>query len=246
MSPLFLLVLAHSPNRSAAESVLTVSTPWARESEGPAHARNRQAARKVLAVFVMSALYPRRVDSEPLHAPVKIGSVRLQSSRGVSNVSSSLGERSRNHRSLEAVQFFRQRSRSAGNCFARFTNALLRTSGRRDEKILRLVAVDDEDVFYLLSGDLGAWMQDRESLHDVGELANIAGPRVVPQQLQCVTPQAWFCLTGPLQKLLREMLDQLENVVAPLAQWRNRKRNHLQPEVQVLAKRSGAHRALKI
>src|SRR2546423_1325808 len=104
MSPLFLLVLAHSPNRSAAESVLTVSTPWARESEGPAHARNRQTARKVLAVFVMSALYPRRVDSE--------------------------------------------------------------------------------------------------SLHDVGELANIAGPRVGPQQLQRVTPPAWFCLTGPLQKLL--------------------------------------------
>ena len=72
-----LLVLAHSPNRSAAESVLTVSTTCARESEGPAQARNRQTARIVLAVVVMLALYPRRVDSEPLHAPVKIGSVRL-------------------------------------------------------------------------------------------------------------------------------------------------------------------------
>ena len=42
------------------------------------------------------------------------------------------------------------------------------------------------------------------------------------------------------------MLDQLEDVVASLAQWRNRERNYLQPEVQILAKRSGAHRTLKV
>src|SRR5439155_11755298 len=89
-------------------------------------------------------------------------------------------------------------------------------------------------------------MQDGEPLHDIGELANIARPWVVAEELERVTPPSWFCLAGPLQELLREMLDQLENVVASLAQRWDRKRNHLQSEVQILAKRSGAHCPLKV
>src|ERR1700680_2053164 len=113
--PLARLVLAHSPSRSAAVSVWTVSTACARERAGAAQARSTQITRIVFAVFVMSALYPRCVDSEPLHASVKIGPVRLKSSRGISNVSTRLGERSRDHRSLEAFESILHWSRGAGS-----------------------------------------------------------------------------------------------------------------------------------
>src|SRR6266403_4308068 len=106
--PLARLVLAHSPSRSAAESDWTVSTVCARRRGGAAHASSMQTARIVFAVFVMSALYPRRIDSEPLHAPVKIWPVCLKSSCGISNVSARLCERSRDHRSLEGLQLVRQ------------------------------------------------------------------------------------------------------------------------------------------
>src|ERR1700693_3180285 len=102
--PLARRLRAHSPSRSAAVSDWTVSTVCARRRAGAAHASSTQAARIVFAVFVMSALYPRRVDSEPLHAPVKIWPVCLTSSRGISNVSPRLCERSRDHRSLEGLQ----------------------------------------------------------------------------------------------------------------------------------------------
>ncbi len=194
----------------------------------------------------MSGLYPRGVDSEPLHPSVKIRAVRLQSSRGIGDVSSGLGERSRNHGSLEAVQFFRQRCRSARDRFARITDSLLRSRRRRHNQVLGLVPIHDEHVFDLLPGDLSARMQDRQSLDDIGELPNVAGPGVVAKQLECVAPPARFCLSGSLQELLGKMLDQLEDIVAALAQRRDRQRNHLEPEVQVLSKRSSSHRALKV
>src|SRR5690349_25121703 len=89
-------------------------------------------------------------------------------------------------------------------------------------------------------------MQDRQSFDDVRQLPHVAGPRVIPQQLQGVASPAWFCLTCSLQKLLGEMLDQLENVVSPLAKRWDCQRNHLQSKEQIIAERDALHCALQV
>src|SRR5204863_3355949 len=71
-------------------------------------------------------------------------------------------------------------------------------------------------------------------------------PGIIAQQLQRIASPARLGLTASLQKLLREMLDQLENVIAPLAQRRDRQRNNLQSEVEIFAERSFPHGALEI
>src|SRR5450759_1927893 len=243
--PLARLVLAHSPSRSAAVSVWTVSTPCASERAGAAHARSTHTARIVLAVFVMLALYPRRVDSESLHAPVKIWPVGLQSPRRIGDVSTCLRQRSRDHGSLEAVQFVGQRARTARSGLTRITDLFLGMS-RCGRGRSFFVAIDDENILHVRAGDFRAGMQNRQPLHDVRELANVSGPRVIAKQLERVAPPARFRLAASLQELLGEMLDQLENVVAALPEWRDLQRDHLQPEVEILAKGSRPHRTLEI
>src|SRR5450759_11769 len=166
MRPLARLVLAHSPSRSATVSVWIVSTPCPRARAGTAHASRTHTARIVLAVFVMSALYPRRVDSESLHAPVKIWSVGLKPPRGIGHVSTCLRERSRDHRSLEAVEPVGQRSWTARGGFTRIAHLFMRAR-RCGQGRSFFVAIDNEDILHLLTGDLRARMQNRQPLHDV-------------------------------------------------------------------------------
>src|SRR5205814_8569297 len=64
--------------------------------------------------------------------------------------------------------------------------------------------------------------------------------------MQSVTPPAGFGLSAPLEELLREMLDQFEDIVTPLPERRNGERDYLQPEVQVLAKCAGPHGTLEV
>src|SRR6187401_1204464 len=89
-------------------------------------------------------------------------------------------------------------------------------------------------------------MENRQTLDDVGQLAHVPGPRIVAHKLQSVAPPAWLRLTAFLQELFGEMVDQLENVVAALAQRWNRQRYHLQPEEQVFAERAVTNGALQI
>src|SRR5437762_3195827 len=151
-SPLARLVRAHSPSRSALVSRAAVSTTCARESVGAAQATTTHIDAIRLTVLVMARLYPRRVDSEPLHPPIEIWPVGLESARGVGDVTARLRQRSRDHRALEAVQFFRKRCRSARDGFTSSSHAFLST-GRRDRHLYFFLTIDDEYVFDLRTAD---------------------------------------------------------------------------------------------
>src|SRR5436305_10248022 len=101
MSPLLRLVRAHKPSRSAALSARAVSTSCARAIAGRAQSRTAQIRCVGLGVLVMSALYPRCADSEPLHAPVEIRAIGLEPARRVRDVAAGFSKRARDHRALE-------------------------------------------------------------------------------------------------------------------------------------------------
>src|SRR5205809_100538 len=104
MRPLLRLVRAHNPSRSAALSARAVSATWARPIAGSAQSRSAQIRCESLGVVVMSALYPRCADSEPLHSPVEIRAIGLQPARCVRDVAARFRQRARDHRALERVE----------------------------------------------------------------------------------------------------------------------------------------------
>src|ERR1700693_6055329 len=108
ISPLLRLVLAQSPRRSAVVSVVTVSRLCARARTGTRGVTSVHRAGSNLLIYVMASLCPGGVDSEPLHATIKIRPVSLQSSRCICDVSACLSQCARDHGSLEAVQFVGQ------------------------------------------------------------------------------------------------------------------------------------------
>src|SRR5689334_127179 len=184
-----------------------------------------------------------RTDAEPLHSPIKIRPIRLQSPRCVGDVAARFGQSTRDHRALETVHPLCKRGRTA-RAFARRWHPILST--RWCYNRLVFLSIHDQHVFHVLPGDLGARVQDRESLDDVCQLTHVARPRIFTQQLQRVAPPTGLGLAGPLQKLLREVFNQLEDVVATLAQRWNCQRYYLQSEEQILAERSGSYRALQV
>src|SRR6185437_10673392 len=109
-----------------------------------------------------------------------------------------------------------------------------------------LVSIYYQDVLHLLTVDFCSRMEYRQPLDDVRQLPNVSGPRIIAEQLERIAPPARFRLAAPLQELLGEMLHQLVDVVAALAQRRDRERNHLQSEVEVLAKGPTANGLLQI
>src|SRR5215210_3103658 len=103
IKPLPRLVLAQSPRRSAVVSA-TVSPLCARARAGAPHNASAQAARSNLLEVVMTRLYPRGVDSEPLHATIEIRPVSLEPSRCIGDVPARFSERASDDRALEAVK----------------------------------------------------------------------------------------------------------------------------------------------
>src|SRR6185503_6580174 len=162
-NPLVRLVRAHSPSRSAAVSRGTVSTPCARDTAGAAMATSAHIDAILIAEFVMARLYPRRVDSEPLHSPIEIWPVRLQPPGGIGHVAARLGQRACDDRALEAVQFVCERRCSLCCRLARAGDSLPRPGRSDDRRVRRVVIViDDQLILDVLSGYLLPGMQNRQ------------------------------------------------------------------------------------
>src|SRR5688572_21872903 len=152
MSPLLRLVRAHSPSLSAVVSIGTVSPACARASAGVPRMTSVHSAPSVLPIVVMAPLYPRGVDAESLHATIEIRPVSLQPSRCIGDVSARFSQRSRDHSTLEAIQFVGQRSRSTDERRSLSRDSFLWATGCRRRSFI-LVAIDDEDIFDELSRD---------------------------------------------------------------------------------------------
>src|SRR2546423_1841461 len=138
-------------------------------------------------------------EAEPLHAPLKIGPIRLQSPLCVGVVAPRFRQSAGDNRPLETVQSLCQRSRTA-RAFARRGHSLL--GPRWCYNRLVFLSIHDQDVFHMLAGDLRARVKDRQPLDDIGQLTHVAWPRIFTEQLKRVASPTRLGLAGSLQKLL--------------------------------------------
>ncbi len=88
--------------------------------------------------------------------------------------------------------------------------------------------------------------QDRRALHDVAQLADVAGKRVVREQILRILIDSAHRLAVPGVELGQEVMREEGNVFLAIAQRRQLDRKHVQPVEQILPQLAGAHRFHRI
>ena len=98
----------------------------------------------------------------------------------------------------------------------------------------------------VLGREHGAARERDGALDAVLELADVPGPRVVHQQHHRLVGDVRDRLLVAFGVVTEEVLGEERNVLAPLAQGRERNRHHLQAVEEVLAKAAATHQLLEI
>src|SRR6478672_7973250 len=88
--------------------------------------------------------------------------------------------------------------------------------------------------------------QDRGAFDHVAQLADVAWPLVVLEDAHRLLTYREDRSIVPLVELVQERLYQQREVFAPVAQWRQRDREHVEAVIQILAELALRHRVGRI
>ena len=98
----------------------------------------------------------------------------------------------------------------------------------------------------VLAADEAAVGQDHGALDGVAQLADVAGPRVGEQLIACLARDARRRAADGFADLGEKRVGQLQDVVEPLAQRRQRDLEDAEPVVEVLAELAALHRRVQV
>src|SRR4051794_7585692 len=112
--------------------------------------------------------------------------------------------------------------------------------GERDRR-QRFLAARDQQRRQVLGLDEVAVGEDRRALHHVPQLADVARPGILLEDLQRLLLHRPHRLAVARVELGEERLDQQGHVFLAIAQRRQLEREHVQPVVEILAELAGAH-----
>src|SRR5581483_6472637 len=164
-------------------------------------------------------------DSQTLHAPVEVRAIRLQPAGRLGHHPVRAGQRARDKQSLVVVKRYAQR----------------RGNVSRELRRTRANAVGGQHGGHFGGANGSPRMQNREPLDDVGQLPHVSRPAVARQRRNRVHRPLRRRQTRAPALQLGKVPHEQRNVVRALAQWRHRHRQHVETEVEVLAKATVPH-----
>src|SRR2546427_49567 len=152
---------------------------------------------------VSSRHVPWWLEAEPTHAAVQVRAVRGELAGRLRHVASRRRQRARYERPLEAVEGLRERH--VAPALARRGGGWSAAPGYHTRDVIRRHDIPGGE--------------DREPLHDVRQLAHVAGPRVRGEELHRARVEP-HRPAEPRRLAGGEVLHQRRNVAGTLAQWR--------------------------
>ena len=206
------------PPSSTCRSKASTPTRFWRTSCDEARPSKLIASDRFFVVFVGSS---RRRDAERLHLPIEVAALDAEHVGGARHVALLLGQRRAGCRSRSK----RSRASCSVQALAGASGAARRCDSAVGSRKLRSAAEIASPGHH-----------DHQPLDHVAQLAHVARPRVALQHRRARPARSVFEPPAVLARELRhEVLGEQRDVLLPLAQRRHEDRDHVQPEVEILA-----------